>query len=152
MVWVQLLLGAAFFASTQVRTAEALVPTVDSIDFHDVGSTTWLDVIVSHEPPPSIGSSHYVTNIQLVINGTTVNLSQTPQSQTTFTVQYQLGTNTDSYSVTARALCNVHGYGAYSSVVTVPESIGLVLFVVLTVVAVLLAKKTRVPHAHASTR
>jgi len=136
------LLGAVVFVSFQVPTVEALVPSIVSVNSHDVGSTTWLDITVSHQPPPTIGAGHYVSVVQLEINGTTVNLTQDPQSTVTFTVQYSLGPNTDTYSVRARALCNVHGYSALSNPVMVPESITVILFIVLATVAVVIAKKT----------
>jgi hypothetical protein len=104
IVAVQLLLGTAMFASVQVLTVKALVPSIVSVSYHDVGSTTWLDSVVSHPPPPAIDASHYVSVVQLTINGTTVHLPQETQSAETFTVQYSLGPNTNSYTVSARAL------------------------------------------------
>lgn len=142
IVAVPLLLGTVLFVSVQVPTVEALIPSIVSVSSYDVGSTTWLEVVVSHQPPPPIGASHYVSVVQLEINGTTVDLTQEPQSTETFTVQYSLGPNTDSYLVSARALCNIHGYSASSNPVMVPESITVVLFIVSTTVAVVVAKKT----------
>jgi len=143
IVAVSLLLGAVVFVSVKVVTVEALVPNIVSVSSHDVGSTTWLDVTVSHQPPPTIGPSHYVSVVQLEINGTTVDLNQAPQSTETFIVQYSLGPNSNSYSVRARALCTQHGYSAWSNPVMVPEAITAVLFIVLATVAVVLARKSR---------
>lgn len=112
---VQLLIGTVLFMSGQVLTVEALVPSIVSVSSHDVGSTTWVDVVVSHMPPPAISASHYVSVVQLTINGTVVDLPQDPQSTETFTVQYSLGPNTNSYTVTARAMCIVHGYSSQST-------------------------------------
>jgi hypothetical protein len=142
MVGVQLLLATAVLANVQVRIAEALVPSIVSVSSHDVGPTTMLDVVVNHQPPPAIGSSHYVSTVQLQINGTTVDLPQTPQSTETFTVHYSLGSNSNSYSVVARAFCIVHGYSAFSSAVAVPESTNLILVMALTAVTVVIAAKT----------
>ena len=113
-----LLLSTPLFACVQVLTVQALVPSIVNVDFREVGSTVWVDIVISHEPPPAIGSSHYVSNVQLEINGGVTDLTQTPQSSTTFTVEYELGSNTNSYSVRARALCNVHGYSGWSAIVT----------------------------------
>ena len=148
IVAVTLLIGLIVFPSVQVQTVQGLVPGIQSITFHNVGSTTTLDVTVFHQGSPTpIGASHYVSNVQLEINGTVVNLSQSPQSTETFTVQYSLGPNTNTYTVVARALCNVHGYGGNSSPVVVPESISVVLFIVLATVAAIVAKKTRRTHS-----
>jgi uncharacterized lipoprotein YddW (UPF0748 family) len=141
IVAVQLLLGTAMFASVQVLTVKALVPSIVSVSYHDVGST-WLDIVVSHLPPPAIDASHYVSVVQLTINGTTVDLSQETQSTETFTVQYNLGPNTNSYTVSARALCIVHGYSASSDPIIVSESITGILFIVLATVMVVAARKT----------
>ena len=145
IVAVQLLLGTAMFASVQVLTVKALVPSIVSVSYHDVGSTTWLDIVVSHLPPPAIDASHYVSVVQLTINGTTVDLSQETQSTETFTVQYNLGPNTNSYTVSARALCIVHGYSASSDPIIVSESItGIIgiLLIVMATATVVAARKT----------
>jgi hypothetical protein len=113
-----LLFSILFFACVQVLTVQALVPSIVSVDFREVGSTVWVDIVISHEPPPAIGSSHYVSNVQLEINEVVTDLTQTPQSSTTFTVEYELGSNTNSYSVRARALCNLHGYSGWSAIAT----------------------------------
>jgi hypothetical protein len=115
-----LLFGTLVFVCFQVLTVEALVPNVVSVSFREVGSTVWLDVVISHQPPPAIDSSHYVSTVQLEINGAGTDLPQTPQSTTTFTVEYNLGSNTNSYSVRARALCNLHGYSGWSATTAYP--------------------------------
>ena len=115
-----LLLGTLLFASVQVLTVEALIPDIVSISFREVESTLWLDVAISHQPLPPISSSHYVTTVELEINGAGTDLTQTPQSTTTFTVQHNLGPNTNTYSVRARALCTPHGYGGWSTTTTYP--------------------------------
>ena len=113
-----LLFGMLVFSCVKVVMIEALVPSVVNVSFREVGSTVWLDIVISHEPPPSIGSSHYVSAVQLEINDAVTDLAQTPQSSTTFTVEHNLGSNANTYSVRARALCNVHGYSAWSAITT----------------------------------
>jgi desulfoferrodoxin (superoxide reductase-like protein) len=113
-----LLFSIPLFACVQVLTVQALVPSIVNVDFRKVGLTVWVDIVISHEPPPAIGSSHYVSNVQLEINGVVTDLTQTPQSSTTFTVGYELGSNANSYSVRARALCNLHGYSGWSAIAT----------------------------------
>lgn len=115
---VLLLLGSVIYVGFQVPTVEALVPSIVSVSSHDVESITWLDVLVTHQPPPTIDAPHFVSVVQLEINGSTVDLTQGPQSAETFTVQYSLGPNTNSYSVRARALCNLHGYSSWYSAPT----------------------------------
>jgi hypothetical protein len=116
-----LLFSTPFFVCFQVLTVQALVPSIVSVDFREVGSTVWVDIVISHEPPPAIGSSHYVSNVWLEINEEVKDLTQTPQSTTTFTVEYNLGSNTNTYSVRARALCTVHGYSAWSAITAYPS-------------------------------
>ena len=141
---VAMLLGPCLYVSVQVLTVEGLVPSIVSVDSYDVGSTTWVNVTINHTPPPALGVSHYVSNVQLEINGTVQNLAQTPQSTETFSVQYSLGSNGDKYSVRARALCTVHGYSAWSNTVTVPEFslLTVLLFIALTAIVGVVVKKT----------
>jgi len=115
-----LLFSTLLFACVQVLTVEALIPSIVSVSFREVESTLWLDIVISHQPQPPLGPSHYVTTVQLEINGAGTDLSQTPQSTTTFTVQYNLGPNTNTYSVRARALCTPHGYSGWSAKTTYP--------------------------------
>ena len=129
-----LLLGSLVFVSVQVLRVEALVPSIVSIDSYDVGSVTWLNITVNHTPPPALGPSHYVAKVQVEVNGVSEDLSQSPQSTETFSVQYSLGPNTDTYSVRARAYCIVHGYSAWSNIETVPE-ISLLTVVLLIALA-----------------
>lgn len=116
-----LLISTLIFVCVQVLTIKALVPSIVSISFREAGSTVWLDIAISHQSPPDIGSSHYVSTVQVEVNGAATDLIQTPQSTTTFSVEYNLGSNTDTYSVRARALCNVHGYSGWSALTTYPS-------------------------------
>ena len=115
-----LLFSTMLFAFVHVLTVEALIPNIVSVSFREVGSTLWLDVVISHQPLPPLGPSHYVSTVQLEINGAGTDLIQTPQSTTIFTVQYNLDPNTNTYSVRARALCTPHGYGGWSATTTYP--------------------------------
>jgi hypothetical protein len=116
------LFGMTGFVCIQVLTVEALVPSIVGVSFREVGSDVWADIVVSHQPPPPISSSHYVSNVQVEVNRATTNLDQSPQSSTTFTVEYNLGSNANTYSVRARALCTVHGYSGYSATAAYPEA------------------------------
>jgi hypothetical protein len=113
LIAVPLLLVTVVFVSVQVLTVEALVPSIVNVSSREVGAITWLDIVVSHQPPPAISASHYVSVVQVEVNGTAVDLTQEPQSTETFTVQYSLGSNSNSYSVRVRALCTIHGYSAW---------------------------------------
>ena len=120
IVAFSLLFSTVLFTCVQVLTVEALIPSIVSVSFREVESTLWLDVTISHQPLPPLGPSHYVSTVQLEINGAGADLIQTPQSTTIFTVQYNLGPNTNTYSVRARALCIPHGYGGWSATTTYP--------------------------------
>jgi hypothetical protein len=139
---VTLLLGAFVFVNVQALTVEALVPGIVGVESYDVGSVTWLNITIHHTPPPALGPSHYVSNVQVEVNGVVEDLPQSPQSTETFSVQYSLGPNTDSYSVRARAYCIVHGYSAWSNIVTVPEIslLTVVLLIALATATIVLAK------------
>jgi len=142
--FLALLLGAAILVSVQVLTVEALVPSIVSLDFYSVGSETWVNITINHTPPPALGSGHYVSVVQLEINGTVQDLPQSPQSTNTFVVQHSVGATDDFYVVRARALCNVHGYSTWSNQATIPEySLPVaVLFIAFATIAVVAAKKT----------
>ena len=148
-----LLFGTLVVLGVQVLMVEALVPSIVSVEYYDVGSVTWLNVTVHHTPPPALGSSHYVSNVQVEVNGVVEDLSQSPQSAETFSVQYSLGSNTDTYSVRARAFCTVHGYSAWSNTITIPEIsfLTVVLLITLATVIVGVAKKTLGQRANNST-
>jgi hypothetical protein len=139
-----LILTTLVFVSVQVQTIQALVPSIVSVEHYDVGSVTWLNITINHTPPPAIGPSHYVSNVQVEVNGTTQNLSQSPQSTETFSVQYSLGPNSNTYLVRARALCTVHGYSAFSSTVSVPEIslTTVILFITVATVTTVIVRST----------
>lgn len=136
------LLFNILLASVQVLTARADVPDIVSIVSRNVGTVTWLNITVRHGG--LISSIHYISSVQLEINGTAQNLAQSPQSSEIFTVSYSLGSTSNKYSVRARALCNLHGYSAWSSVVVVPEFsfFAMVLFLLLATLAIVVYKKT----------
>jgi hypothetical protein len=117
-VTFSLLLSMLFFGCVQVFKVEALAPSIVSLAFRQVGSKVWLDIIISHQPPPTIGSPHYVSNVQLEINGRVTDLTQTSESALIFTVEHDLSSSPNTYSVRARALCNLHGYSGWSAIAT----------------------------------
>lgn len=131
---------------------EALVPSIVDVESYDVGSVTWLNITIHHTPPPAIGPSHYVSNVQVEVNGVVEDLSQSPQSTETFSVQYSLGPNGDTYSVRARAYCIVHGYSAWSNMVTVPEIslLTVVLLIALATTSIVIAKPILSRHTKTS--
>jgi len=140
-VGILALLLCSVLASVQVLTVKADVPDIVSVVSRNLGSVTWLDITVRHG---AFSSLHYVTRVELEINGTTQNLVQSSQSTETFTVSYSLGSTSNTYSVRARALCNIHGYSAYSNSMTVPEFSLLagVTFLIFATIAVVFSKKT----------
>ena len=140
-VGILALLLCSVLAGVQVLTVKADVPDIVSVVSRNVGPVTWLDITIRHG---GFGSGHYISRVELEINGTTQNLAQSPQSTEIFTVSYSLGSTSNTYSVRARALCTIHGYGAYSSLATIPEFSLLagVTFLIFATIAVVFSKKT----------
>ena len=137
-------LGVVGLASLQVLTVEAYVPSIASIDYYEIGSIERLNITVFHPPPPAISSGHYISMIQVEVNGTMVDLPQTPQSTNYFVVQYSLGPTSDNYAVRARALCNIHGFSSWSSQVATPEyslPAATLLITLATIMVVATARK-----------
>jgi hypothetical protein len=149
---VILLCGTLVFVSVQVLRVEALVPSIVGVESYDVGSVTWLNITIHHTPPPALGPSHYVSNVQVEVNGVVEDLSQSPQSAETFSVQYSLGPNSETYSVQARAYCIVHGYSAWSNIATVPEIslLTVVLLIALATTSIAIAKPILSRHTNTS--
>jgi len=142
IVGAQLVFCAAMLLSVQLQTAKALVPNVVSVDFYDVGTVKWVNVTVFHAPPPALGTEqHFVSVIDLDVNGTVQSLPRLPQTTETFSFVFSLGENVNTYSVRARALCNIHGYSAWSTSATIPESIAPAIFIVLATISLVTAKK-----------
>jgi hypothetical protein len=144
-VLILVLICPIIFLAAQASTVQGLVPNIVRIDSFDLGSETWLNITITHSPPPTIGLGHYVATVEVEVNGTSQSLPQaSPQNTTQFIVQFDLGPVTNIYNVRARAFCNYHGYGEWSNSITVPEYpfVALVIFVVLaTSVTILTTKK-----------
>lgn len=112
----------AIFLGLQTQRAEALIPGIVSIVPWTSGTHTILNVTINHVGSPiPIGPSHYVSIVELNISGTIHDLNQNPQSTETFVVQYDMGTVSSPVTVRARAYCIIHGWGAWSNAITVPE-------------------------------
>ena len=141
IVGAQLVLCAAMLLSVQVQTAKALVPNIVSVDFYDVGTVKWVNVTINHTASPLGTEQHFVSVIELDINGTVQSLPRLPQTTETFSFVFSLGENANTYSVRARALCSLHGYSAWSTSATIPESIAPALFIVLATISLVAAKK-----------
>jgi desulfoferrodoxin (superoxide reductase-like protein) len=112
----------AISLSLQTQRAEALIPNIVSVVPWTSGTDAWLNITINHVGSPiPIGPDHYVSIVELNINGTIHDLNQNPQSTETFIVQYDMGTISSPVTVRARAYCNIHGWGAWSNAITVPE-------------------------------
>lgn len=140
-VGILALLLCSMLASVQVFTVNADIPNIVSVVSRNVGSVAWLDITVRHG---GFTSTHFITRVEVEINGTTQNLVQSSQSAEIFTVSYNLGSTSNTYSVRSRAFCNVHGYSAYSDLATIPEFSLIVgaLFLALVTFLIVIAKKT----------
>ena len=140
-VGILALLLYSVLGGIQMLTVKADIPNIVSVVPRNVGSVAWLDITVRHGGFTSV---HYITRVELEINGTTQNLAQSPQSTEIFTVSYDLGSTSNTYSVRARAFCNMHGYSAYSSLATIPEFslFAGVTFLIFATIAIVFSKKT----------
>jgi hypothetical protein len=129
--------------SFQTQRVNALIPSIVSISYGTSGTHTILNITVSHAPPPSLGSGHYVSIVEVDVNGTINDLSQTaPQSTDTFTVQYDIGEISAPLAVRTRAFCNIHGWSNWSTTTTIPEYslFSLALIIMFGTLMILLIK------------
>lgn len=154
-----MLLVSTILVSFQTRHVSALIPSIVSISYGTSGTHTVLNITVNHTPPPSLGSGHYVSIVEVDVNGTIQEITQTtPQSTETFTVQYDMGEVSAPLGVRARAYCTIHGWSDWSATTTVPEysifSLALILAfsILATLVMRLLHGSPRKEHVLDSAR
>lgn len=139
-------LVSTILVSFQTQHVNALIPSIVSISYGTSGTHTILNITVNHTPPPTLGSGHYVSIIEVDVNGTVHDLSQaTPQSTETFRGQYDMGEVSAPLGVKARAFCIVHGWGDWSTTTTVPEFslFSLALILMLGTLLILFMKLLR---------
>lgn len=131
------------FVGLQTQPVEALIPSIVSVTPWANGTHTILNITITHVGSPiPIGPSHYVSIVEVDVNGTINSLTQsTPQATTTFVVQYDMGEISGTFSVKARAICNVHGPSSWSSPIIVPEYSFLLLILVFMLVTALVVVK-----------
>jgi hypothetical protein len=129
-----LFLFPVILVSLQIDHANALFPNVTGITYYKSGTHTILNITINHTPPPSLGPDHYVSIVELDMNGTIQDLSQpTPQATETFLVQQDIGEVAGTLLVRARAYCTVHGWSSWSDTTTVPEYSFLALLSILVI-------------------
>lgn len=137
------ILAFAMIAGMPVIRVMADVPDVLTIKPWTSGSDTLLNITVRHAAPSGF---HFIDQVEVDIDGSVQVITiPTAQTTTTFLVQYNMGVVTTTPTVSARARCTVHGWGAWASPVVVPE-LHLVLpllLVALTVVFVLTRSKLK---------
>ena len=127
----------------QVHHVSADVPSVLSIEPWTIGNESFLNITVTHSSPTS---SHYVNVVEVDINGSIQTVPLTPQSTTTFVVQYELAGVTDELTVQARAHCNLHGWSGWSGStqgdgnLPLPPIIAVVAAVSIIIVVLLLLR------------
>lgn len=108
----------------QIPVVSALIPSV-SLTTTISGDQTTLNISITHNAPPTLSASHYVTVAEItitnasglhIINLTTAaaQLPAAPQTPT-FYVNYSLGNVTTSTSVSVRVNCNVHGWSGVAT-------------------------------------
>jgi len=99
--------------------AEANVPTVVSIDL--ASNREQILIRIAHANP---SQSHYVDKVDVKVDGSTTTLEEIgimPQTGPEFVVSFNLPKG-DTHTVQARAQCIVHGWGDWSSVMTIEPS------------------------------
>ena len=139
-----ILLCMSTVAGFRIQIADADIPSIVSVIVWTSGTHTMLNVTITHSPPPTIGPSHYVSIVQVDINGTTTDLAQSPQSTITFNVTYDMGEVTSGSTVRVRAFCTVHGWSDWSNIITVPEySPSTLLLVLVAAALIMVAMKLR---------
>ena len=116
---------------SSAKLAVADIPSIVSFSANPIidcgvplaGRGFLLIVTIRHASPTA---SHYVDKIELLKEKTTETINLQPQSGETFTTtaiicegrDYQAG---EELNVQVRAHCNTHGWGNWSSSITVPE-------------------------------
>ena len=116
---------------SSAKVAIADVPSIVSFSANPIidcgaplaGRGFLLIVTIRHASP---SASHYVDKIEILEGKTTETIDLPPQSGETFTTtamlcegrDYQAG---EELNLQVRAHCNVHGWGSWSSSITVPE-------------------------------
>lgn len=137
IVLTTLLLASVTLITYKIPRANADAPTVLSIDDWVSGTHTILNITIRHSEPPSLGALHHISDVEVDINETVINLDQTsPQSTETFVVQYNIGEMSEMVDVKARAYCTIHQWGSWSDPVAVSEYSFLPPVLVLTLVII----------------
>lgn len=129
----------------QISSVFATVPSVTGVTAwtRQSDNHTILNITVVHG---NYFSGHYVNWVQVNISGAVHTISMTdsfPVDQTsssTFVVPYDMGAVSGKPTVQAQAHCTVHGLGAWSAALTVPEfsSLQLLLILIVSALAALL--------------
>jgi hypothetical protein len=100
-----------------VGIAAADIPTVPQIQNISQGSAGRLRLQIRHASP---SSTHYVDIIEVEIGGgLTRQFNQQPQSSNPFTLELDIGQIQGNPSIRARARCNLHGWGDWSTYATI---------------------------------
>lgn len=126
-----ILLVSLLVLLSSAKLAVADIPSIVSFSAHPIidcgaplaGRGFLLLVTIRHASPTA---SHYVDQIEILKEKTTETIDLQPQSSETFTTtailcegrDYQPG---EELNVQVRAHCNAHGWGSWSSSITVPE-------------------------------
>jgi desulfoferrodoxin (superoxide reductase-like protein) len=87
-------------------TVHANIPTVLSITRRTDSGNTLIDVVVNHSDPTT---NHYISQINLDLDGTTQNFKDLPKPTTTqYTFTLNIG-SANPKTIKAQAVCNLHG-------------------------------------------
>ena len=133
---------SAVLLCSGVQTATANVPVVISIENVSTGGKLIIKVSVNHVDGASVMMVHYTDIIEVDVNGKVTQFTnENALHDNPFVMQLDLGPLSGTPNVKARAHCNIHGWGDWSSPVAVPEFPVAALVSVVALAATLLIMK-----------
>jgi len=94
------------------------VPDVQMIENISQDSSGKIRLQIRHANP---NSAHYIDQVEVDVDGNIQQLNLQPQTTDPFIVELDLGTIQGNPNVRARTHCIIHGYGAWSNQIQIPE-------------------------------
>ena len=136
---------SAMAISSVAVNVRADVPQVIQIENISQDSTGMIRLTIAHINPTG---SHYVDTVEVDLNGQVTTRQLQPQSNNPFTIDIEAGQLQQQPNVRVRAHCNLHGWGAWSNTIQVPEftEIGVAIFVALAASLLIIRRTRKVPH------
>jgi len=129
------------YAPAFVRPVSAGLPVISNVIVWENGTSTVLNVTISHSPQTSF---HYLDRVEVNVSGDNRIFPVAYRAEMTFVVQCDLGIIDPPINATIRAHCNIDGYSLslYGPMLVLEfTSMSLPLFVIATLLAVLVHKR-----------